>query len=72
MMAQYRVQCFKDGVWDDKRFVEIDADSPEQAATIACGGPVRTMVGRIDELRARVWPKGKDKPEYLFFAPHDR
>lgn len=71
-MAQYRVQCFKDGEWDDKDFEEIEADSPEQAAMTVCGGPTLTKLGRKDELRARVWPKGKHKPEYLFFAPHER
>ena len=71
-MAKFRVQCFNDGEWDDKPFSEIEADTPEQAAVLACGGPVRVMVGRKDELRARVWPKGKDRPEYLFFAPHPR
>lgn len=69
-MARYRVQCFQDGEWDDKPFAEIEADTPQQAAALACGGPVRSMVGRKDELRARVWPQGKDRPEYLFYAPH--
>lgn len=69
-MPQYRVQCFRDGEWDDKPFAHVEADSPEQAAAIVCGGPLRIMVGRKDELRARVWPKDQDRPEYLFYSPH--
>jgi hypothetical protein len=68
-MPVFTVQCFVNGIWDGKQFLEIDAENPEGAANLACGGPVRSMVGNINDLRARVWPKGRTRPEYLFFVP---
>jgi hypothetical protein len=67
-MPKYTVQCFKNGIWDEKPFVEVQADNPEQAANMVCGGPVHNKVGKIQELRAHVWLKGKTKREHLFFA----
>ncbi len=74
-MPTFRVRCFKNGTWDEKDLVEVTADNPEQAASLACGGPVRGGVGTIHELRAHVWQMGSGKreqltaPEYLFYAP---
>ncbi len=74
-MSNFRVRCFKDGIWDERDLVEVTADSPEQAATLACGEPVRGGVGAIHELRAHVWQVSGEKPaklttpEFLFYAP---
>ncbi len=73
-MTTFRVRCFKDGIWDEKPLVEVSADSPKEAANLACGGPLRGGTGTVHELRAHVWQDMKEdpdrltKPEFLFFA----
>jgi len=74
-MLTYRVRCFKDGQWDGNDLVEVKAGTPEHAASVVCGGPVRGGLGTLQELRAHVWqlddtkPEPLTMPEYLFYAP---
>jgi len=72
-MPKFRVRCFKNGVWDGNDLVEIMADSPEHAASQACGEPLRGGVGNVHDLRAHVWQADSDPthltvPEFLFYA----
>ena len=67
MVPAYTVQVFKSGIWDKKERRNIIAENAQRAAELVCGSKVRDR-GKPGELRARVWPKGRTAPEYVFYA----
>ena len=53
-MSEYRVRRFDSGRWDQQPR-SVEAGSPEEAASLACGTAVRGH-GRL--ACAEVWPTG--------------
>jgi hypothetical protein len=63
---RYTVRCFSKGRWSGNEPREVEAESAHQAAETFCGGPLE-YTGRLNELRAEVWPTNKPTSKLLLY-----
>ena len=67
-MPVFRVRCYNDGIWDDRKPREIEAPNELEAAQSVCGQQLVSL-RKFAQLRAEVWPVRSPAAKSPFYVP---
>ena len=66
-MRWFKLKCFDEQPRWDRKVVDVDATSAEEAVERICGPDVR-QGGQIGELRAQVWDVSAPQSRKMFYS----